>query len=288
MKKFSALFAGLLPLALFACAPDQVADDADGVDLGEDAQDLTARSAKYVGMYTDKKLPLAAFASLSLNADGTFNAMTEAKIAKPGSTVVCVVAPCTLAESGTFRVLRVDGSDVLVIDPVGPNNARRYTVTQIQGGDVLELLRGGKRFRMNKKVDVCARVRCGARTECQEQQDGTAACVPVLHPGCAALSCLNGQKCIPDPNDAAQATCAATCQVIRCAAGTECIDPVDAPARCEATLPAACAATTCAQGNACIESPNNPNEAICVATCQLLECMPGKTCQDTRKGAICR
>jgi hypothetical protein len=288
MTKFHALFAALLPLAFVACAPDQTADDADGVDFGESAQDLTARSAKYVGTYTDSKLPLAAFATLSLNADGTFTAMTEATIAKPNAPIACVVAPCTLPENGTFKVLRVDGSDVLVIDPVGPNNARRYTVTQIQGGDVLELLRGGKRFRMNKKIDVCARVRCGARTECQEQADGTAACVPVLHPACAATSCLNGQKCIPDPNNAAQATCAVTCQVIRCAAGSQCVDPVDAPARCEVTAPAACAATTCATGNMCIESPNSPNEALCVATCQLMECVPGKTCQDTRKGAVCR
>jgi hypothetical protein len=232
MNAFALRFLTLVsvPFMFAACATSEESLDADELTVEESAQDLTARSAKYVGNYSDSRRPVVEFESLTLNSDGTFSALTHFQTVYPFSKMACLNGACTLPESGKFRVVRQSGKDVLVLDPSGPNNARRYTAAFTSQG--LKLIRGAKTFTLKQDVDVCARVRCGGGTECQVQTDGSASCVPVLHP--------------------------------------------------------ACAFTTCAPGNACVQDPNDASQATCVATCQLLDCMPGKTCVDTASGGVCR
>jgi hypothetical protein len=290
-------FTSLGTIALFAfvaCAAPGSEEPQDGGDeFAADEQDLSARSQKYVGNYFASEQPVEGkgvkeFGKLNLDADGTFYAETLFSTVNPGTKVACLSGPCTKPEEGKFRVVRSNGRDVLVLDPKGPNNARRYTVSFNSDETQVNFVRGSKRFTLTK-YNPCMAVRCTALTECVAHPDGTAGCEPVLHPECASMTCAPGSKCIPNPSDPAHATCAASCQVIRCAANHECVDPINEPAYCEKVLPAACAFTTCSPGSACVAKPSSrTGEVQCVATCQVMECMPGKRCVDSDNGASCK
>jgi hypothetical protein len=251
----------LSTFALAGCAVDSTgidgaasADDADDVVAAGSADELSARARGYVGIYSSR-IQTRDFMKLNLKGDGTFAADTYFQVVVPGSKIACLNGNCTMPETGTWSVRRVSGNDVLTINPA-TGATRKYTVAQASDGGPTLFSRAGNAFQLGRKVASCA-----------------------------AVKCANGQRCIIGDSGPA---CSPSCQVIRCSAGSECVDAPDQPSRCVEVLHPACAFTSCPRDYNCVQDPRNAQSATCTPSCALIDCLPGKSCKDTAKGAICQ
>lgn len=80
-------------------------------------------------------------------------------------------------------------------------------------------------------------------------------------PGCAAVLCKFGFKCIETPNGG---KCVPTCRVIKCAPGYKCVE-TPTGATCKKTGPT-CKTIRCAPGFTCVDKPHGSGCVPCVCT----------------------
>ncbi len=148
MKLFTLLSLASLALASAAftgCAADTTdaaANGADDVEPGVSQDDLTSRSAKFVGTYSWRATDsgdFVDFQQLTLKADGTYTAHVDSGLVNPA--VRCIAFPCTLPESGTWNVLKSGSQLKLKVDPTGPKPSRSYTASIVDLSRTLTLTR---------------------------------------------------------------------------------------------------------------------------------------------------
>lgn len=134
----SVLVTTLLSFALLTpigCAVP--ADGGDDAVTANAALEAPSSPGSLVGTYYDHVVPAGGIARLSLESDGTYDAEVEAN-----GTVLCVRAPCLIAESGTWTSVKTARGTTLRLDP-SDASGRAYEVKQLTGR--LELsIAGGK------------------------------------------------------------------------------------------------------------------------------------------------
>jgi hypothetical protein len=91
------------------------------------ASDALMSDASLVGKYYGKRVPSGGIARLTLSADGSFSAMTDA-----GDSAECIAAPCLLQASGTWTVTKGEGQQTLSLAAPG-EAARAFAVTKYEG-----------------------------------------------------------------------------------------------------------------------------------------------------------
>jgi len=206
MKLFTLLSVASLVLASSAftgCAADtNDASTADGVEPGVSQDDLTSRAAQFVGAYSWRAADsgdFVDFQQLTLKADGSYTAKVDSGLVNPA--VRCIAFPCTLPESGSWKVLK-SGSDLkLKVDPTGPKPSRSYTASIVDQSRTLTLARYSHTTTLFSDLSTCANVRCTASTHCEMKGiNGGAVPVCIANPppppaaACVTSGC-SGQVC---------------------------------------------------------------------------------------------
>jgi hypothetical protein len=159
----------LASLALTGCAADTTdASTADDVEPGVSQDDLTARAAQFAGAYSWRASDSGAFVDfqqLTLKADGSYTAKVDASLVNPA--VRCIAFPCTLPESGTWKILKSGTQLKLKVDPTGPKPSRSYTASIVDQSRTLTLTRYSTTTTLFSDLSTCANVRCTASTHCE-------------------------------------------------------------------------------------------------------------------------
>lgn len=176
--------------------------------------------------------------------------------------VTCVRAPCPpVREDGSFT----SGSSSLVLRPADGILRLTYTLS----GDSLTLRASDRvvaRFHRGEGF-------CGASADCYDQGLASPRCIGSWT--CASNACA--YRCgRPDP-----------CASLRCAAGTHCTAPADAP-MCVADDPGpTCRTLTCASGYHC-ETTNGRSRCVITADpCATVRCASGTRCVASGSTASC-
>ena len=205
MKLFTLLSVASLALAstVFAgCAADtNDASSADDAEPGVSQDDLTSRSAQFVGEYSWRATDsgdFVDFQQLTLKADGSYTAKVDSGLVNPA--VRCIAFPCTLPESGSWKILK-SGSDLkLKVDPTGPKPSRSYTASIIDQSRTLTLTRYSHTTTLFSDRSTCANVRCTSSTHCEMKGLNGGLAVPVCianppAPAACITSGCSGQVC---------------------------------------------------------------------------------------------
>jgi hypothetical protein len=165
LKLVSASFFVASSVAASGCAMDATADSEEEIPAEATSDELHALGARFVGDYqwvAPESGDFVDFEELSLQADGTYNALTEATYVQPG--VRCRRAPCTLPEQGRWNAYRAGWQTRILVRPANGKAWRVYTVAKRPGS--LLLSRFGQVTKLYQPESACASVLCPTNTTC--------------------------------------------------------------------------------------------------------------------------
>lgn len=263
------LFLASLAVSSFAvlgCSADSsdpvAADGEESEDVGVSADEISSRAAQFIGSYAWRAGDSGAFVDfqqLTLKQNGTYTAKVDSKLVNP--SVRCIAFPCTLAESGTWAVVRSGGKYKIRVNPAGWRPIRSYFSTINPLSRALTLTRYGQTTTLFSELSSCANVRCTATTHCEMKFTG----------GQFSPSCVANAPVV-------------TCAQVRCAAGTTCVDSPSG-ASCEPNPIATCAATLCITGTTCVDKPTGA-ECVAQPPCVKTGCS-GQICADSQRFSTC-
>lgn len=170
-----ACLACLACLTLSAVATTGCASDVDpsfaggeGEDTSVSQDELRARAAQFVGAYSWRAADSGDFVELeqlTLKGDGRYAAMVDAGLVNPA--VRCIAFPCTLPESGAWRVVKSGGKLKVRLEPSGGEPSRSYFASIESASRTLTLARNGRTTMLFSDSQSCANVRCAAGTHCE-------------------------------------------------------------------------------------------------------------------------
>lgn len=248
-----------------ADSTDPAADGEEAEDVGVSADELSSRAQQFVGSYAWRAGDSGAFVDfqqLTLKQNGSYTAKVDSGLVNPA--VQCIAFPCTLPESGSWRVVRSFGQYKIRINPWGPKPTRSYSASINPLSRTLTLTRFGQTTNLFTEGSSCANVRCTSSTHCEMSFSG----------GQFSPSCVANAPVV-------------TCAQVRCAAGTTCVDSPSG-ASCEPNPVATCAATLCMVGTTCVDKPTG---AECVAQPPQPPCVKtgcsGQICADSQRFSTC-
>ena len=207
MKLFALLTVTSLALGSFAfagCTADtSEASGSETEDPGVSQDELSSRAAQFTGAYSWRASDsgdFVDFQQLTLKANGSYTAKVDSSLVNPA--VRCIAFPCTLAEAGTWTIVKSGGQLKLKVDPTGPSPSRSYFASIVDLSRTLTLTRFGQSTILFSDLSTCANVRCTASTHCEMKGiNGGAVPVCIANPpppppaaACVTSGC-SGQVC---------------------------------------------------------------------------------------------
>ena len=149
----------------------------------------------------------------------------------------------------------------------------------------------------SKPTLTCANVLCVAGTTCVNDCEDLPVCVPQVCEGIAGKECPEGFVCDadgenPDEGGACQPDCddseGPTCDTIRCAKGTTCVEDCDDKASCVPNVCGGIAGVMCPDGFVCETKGDYPDaQGSCETDCDDAECGTCKSDDECKKGERC-
>lgn len=191
----------LTSFAIAGCAADTTPSGDDVEDTDVSPNDLTARSAQFVGTFNwraDDSGDFVDFEQLTLKKDGTYSAKVDSGFVNPA--IRCIRFPCTLLESGSWTTVKSAGTLKIKVNPTGAKPPRSYAASIDAQTNNLTLTRNGSSTVLFYSGSSCANVRCTASTHCEMKGINGGAvpvCIPNAPPPAAACftSGCSGQVC---------------------------------------------------------------------------------------------